>query len=185
MIITESCFKAKLEKSKEGIEQWLFNSMEDYYNSIGKYCFDKVGISSYVKSKYQKDLYTLTNISMPLIRDIVKKTGTLGWEIKKGENISFTKVYLNILSSYKEDDEDNLVTAGEELEASVEEEYVNVIHKALDINHRMLFDPHIRSFLVNQSIEEIAKWNTGDVITIKAGTEKVKVILSKLYYMLL
>jgi len=32
-----------------------------------------------------------------------------------------------------------------------DEEYVNVINKAIDLNHRMLFDPHIRKFLVNQA----------------------------------
>ncbi len=162
MILCESCFKAKLDKSKEGIHQWLFSSMKDYHDCLEKYGYDKVGIAAYTKSKYQKDIYTpityqhlyAFNFNKDDIDKIMQKTGRLGVEIKKSNNIAYVKAFLNMLASDEEseerEDEDSAIE--DDLgEGKEDEEYVNVIQKAIDLNHRMLFDPHIRNFLVNQA----------------------------------
>lgn len=146
MILCESCFKAKLDKSKEGLQQWLFSSMSDYYDSLTKYGYTKIGVAAYTKPKYLKEPYAeLTyqhlyafNLSYMDIVNISRKIGRVGIEIKNGMDMGFTKAYLNMLGS----DEDN---------SDEEEQCVNVINKAIQINHRMLFDPHIRMFLVGQS----------------------------------
>lgn len=162
MILSESCFKAKLDKSKEGIQQWLFASMKDYYDSLDNYGFDKVGIAAYTKVKYQKDIYTpityqhlyAFNFNKDDIGKIVRKTGRLGVELKNSNNIAYVKAFLNMLAtnqdSEEQDDEDDSIEADQD-ENKEDEDYVNVIHKAIDLNHRMLFDPHIRNFLVNQA----------------------------------
>jgi hypothetical protein len=164
MILCESCFKAKLDKSKEGIQQWLFSSMKDYYDCLEKYEYNKVGIAAYTKSKYQKEIYTpityqhlyAFNFDYDDISKIVQKTGKLGAEIKNSKNIAYIKAYLNMLASEndseEQDDDDNLTESEVDQNDNKEDkEYVNVIHKAIDLNHRMLFDPHIRNFLVNQA----------------------------------
>ena len=162
MILCESCFKAKLDKTKEGLQQWLFSSMKEYYECLDKYGYNKVGIAAYTKSKYQKDIYTpityqhlyAFNFEYDDISKIVNKTGKLGAEIKNSNNVSYVKAFLNMLASQddseEQEDEDNLIDE-EQDEDKEDEEYVNVIHKAIDLNHRMLFDPHIRNFLVNQA----------------------------------
>ncbi|KJR44403.1 Phage protein [Desulfosporosinus sp. I2] len=50
----------------------------------------------------------------------------------------------------EQEDEDSAIEE-EHAENKEDEEYVNVIQKAIDLNHRMLFDLHIRNFLVNQA----------------------------------
>ena len=162
MILCESCFKAKLDKSKEGIQQWLFSSMKDYGDCLKKYGYDKVGIAAYTKSKYQKDIYTpmtyqhfyAFNFNRSDINKIVQKTGQLGAELKNTNNIAYVKAFLNMLASDEDnedhEDEDSAIEVDRD-EVKEDEEYVNVIHKAIDCNHRMLFDPHIRKFLVNQA----------------------------------
>jgi len=162
MILCESCFKAKLDKSKEGIQQWLFSSMKDYCDCLKNYGYDKVGIAAYTKSKYQKDIYTpityqhlyAFNFDKDDIDKIMQKTGRLGVELKKSNNIGYVKAFLNMLASdednEEQEDEDSAIEE-EHAENKEDEEYVNVIQKAIDLNHRMLFDPHIRNFLVNQA----------------------------------
>lgn len=146
IILCESCFKAKLDKSKEGLQQWLFSSMNDYYDSLTKYGYTKIGVAAYTKPKYLKEPYAeltyqhlyASNLSYMDIVKISSKIGRVGIEIKNGIDMGFTKAYLNMLASDEENSED-------------EEQYVNIINKAIQINHRMLFDPHIRMFLVGQS----------------------------------
>ncbi|MDD3269070.1 MAG: hypothetical protein PHX14_07090 [Syntrophomonadaceae bacterium] len=135
--------------------------MKDYYECLDKYGYDKVGIAAYTKSKYQKDIYTpityqhlyAFNFDFNDIGKIVQKTGKLGSEIKNSNNISYVKAFLNMLASEdesEEQDDDNLIETNQE-KTKEDQDYVNVIHKAIDLNHRMLFDPHIRNFLVNQA----------------------------------
>ena len=162
MILCESCFKAKLDKSKEGLQQWLLSSMQDYFDCLDTYGYNKVGIAAYTKSKYQKVIYTpityqhlyAFNFEYDDISKIISATGKLGAEIKNSKNVSYVKAFLNMLAPdddfEEQEDEDNII--GEEQDEKIEdEEYVNVIHKSIDLNHRMLFDPHIRNFLVNQA----------------------------------
>lgn len=150
MILTESCFKAKHNKDKMGINQWLFSSCEDYLKSLEKYGHDYIGIANYIKNARYSDIYTpLTyqfinslNLSKHDLVILVRKSWDLYRGILKNPDTASVKAFLNMRLNIDENEE--------EFDKSDEQRLDVDVKKAIDIDERMIFDRRVESFLIRQ-----------------------------------
>ncbi len=172
ILVTESCFKAKIDEDDEGNKRWLFKDMNDYYKRLEKYGYTKFGISNYADDKLDKyapttyqlinaldlneyDLFELAKEELKLIRDV----------IKRGDTAS-VKLFLDMVSSREIDEEDDDYKSK-----------LDYIKEAIELNERMVFDREVQKTLFTlceSSMYEIMKgriripsryqYITGDII---------------------
>lgn len=154
IIMTESCFKAKLEASKESESPWLFSSIDEYMNLLKKYGHKYIGVANYAKSAEQADLYTsltyqfinsldLNNEKLKLLN---KDIAQLYIDILNRGDVASVKAFLNMI--HKDNDGDIFHTD---------------IAKAIDINERMIFDPRVQVFLRRQILRAFKELAIGRV----------------------
>lgn len=176
ILVTESCFKAKIDEDDEGNKHWLFKDMNDYYERLEKYGYTKFGIANYANNKLDKyapttyqlinaldlnelDLTTLAKEELKLIRDV----------IKRGDTAS-VKLFLDMVSSRENEDNDNL-------EDDDYKSKLDYIKETIELNERMVFDKEVQKTLFTlceSSMYEIMKgriripsryqYITGDII---------------------
>ncbi|MED4016978.1 hypothetical protein [Sutcliffiella cohnii] len=158
MILTESCFKAKLE-ALEGKNKWLFSSAKEYMESLVKYGHNYIGIANHVKSVNENDIYTSLNyqfinslnLTIDDIMALSKKQGKMLMDILKRGDTAAVKAFLNM--TIRDNDKDRLDTD---------------IQKVVDIDARMIFDPRVQTFLRNRVLEALKDMLKGR-IQIKAN----------------
>lgn len=142
IIMTESCFKAKLQAGADGKNTWLFNSMDEYISLLKQYGHEYIGIANYAKSADSADIYTpltyqfINSLALDYqsLRKLVEPAGTLYLDILNKGDVAAVKAFLHMIIG-REEYEDNLVSD---------------IHKAIDINERMIFDPRVQAYLRKQ-----------------------------------
>lgn len=143
LVITTSCFKAKLDFTEDEQKKWLFTDINEYMALLKRYGYDKIGIANYVhipKSEYTKVTYqmllalNLKNVDLAMFAEDEGQMINKVLEIYKGDEINWDDVkyvlaFLNILKDEKEkaeyvEDEDNAVDNNEELEQLEEVEEI-------------------------------------------------------------
>lgn len=152
IIMTESCFKAKLESNDSEGSQWLFDSLEEYLLLLEMFGHDNIGITNYAKSAEMLDLYTpityqfinSLNLDKDDLRDLIRPV----WD-----------VYMNVL--YKGDTATvkaflSMIHHDDEEESEYDDHLATDIHRAIEINERMIFDPRVQAFIRRQ-IERVIK----------------------------
>ncbi len=180
MILTESCFKAKLDIDENNKKHFLFDSIEDYTNALKEYGHNYIGITDAIKPSYKTDIYTplnyqfinSLNLSPFDIRDLAKKPYQLYKNIMRNGDVASVKAFLNMIVS-EEDDNENEDDKKKKDRLDVD------VKKAIDLHGAMIFDQRVKQFLLNQvkrKVQELAygvipvkgdyKYVTGDVIAL-------------------
>ncbi|WCK55120.1 hypothetical protein PP175_03795 [Aneurinibacillus sp. Ricciae_BoGa-3] len=142
IIMTESCFKAKLQTQQDGKNTWLFSSLDDYVALLKKYGHEYIGIANYAKSADRADIYTpltyqfINSLALDYkeLRKLVEPAGNLYLDILNKGDAAAVKAFLHMIID-REEYEDNLVSD---------------VHKAIDINERMIFDPRVQAYIRKQ-----------------------------------
>lgn len=182
IILTESCFKAKLEKTK-GLNPWLFESVNEYSDLLDKYGYDYFGIANY-SHPYDKDgfsslTYQFIN-STELGRHDLKRLSyyiiPLMNKVQKGDAPS-TKAFLKIVNKINEMPEEDNDNDFEEIEdesnddndlETIKEEYekdqCKVIIEALELNELLIHDKHIQDYLKQQIKSVYEKMQLGKLL---------------------
>lgn len=146
IILTESCFKAKMEAA-EGKNKWLFSSIEDYINLLKGYGHKYIGVTNYIKSTNDTDIYTTLNyqfinslnLSASDLSSLTKKAGSLYMKVLKHGDTAAVKALLKMVVN--EDDSESRLDID--------------VQKAIDVNARMIFDPRVQAFLRNRVYEAL------------------------------
>lgn len=150
IIMTESCFKAKLEKAEDK-NGWLFENMQEYYSLLAKYQWNYMGITNYSHehsdNKYNTLTYQFINSTELTNFDL----GKLSLEelqmlkkVKQGDTAAVIN-FLNMIINKATLDEN-----GEEIYIKEEEDLkdkAKVIMEAINLNERMVFDKEVQKFL--------------------------------------
>lgn len=160
MIISESMFKAKLDKKdnhKNG--GWLFKNMQDYYDRLKKYEVDNIfaiagqakpihKIKPYTKLTYQHLL--ALNLDFKDILELAKETLEITDKLIDANDISYVKAFFNMIEKDMNDDNDLNEDSSEE---DVKEDKLDLsfVEKALEINHRMIADPYVKRRLLERA----------------------------------
>ncbi|KGR90167.1 hypothetical protein CD30_13020 [Ureibacillus massiliensis 4400831 = CIP 108448 = CCUG 49529] len=172
IIMTESCFKAKLEALGEDVKQkWLFSNMDEYMKLIENYGHRYIGIANYAKSAKLTDLYT------PLTYQFINSLD-IDYEKLTALNTDIAQLYLDILHHGDVASVKAFLNMIKH-EGNEEDVFHTDIAKAIDINERMIFDPRVQVFLRRQilrSFKELAigrvpvkgdyKFVTGDCVAL-------------------
>lgn len=188
IILTESCFKTKMEAT-EGKSKQLFSSMEEYVSLLEEYGHEYIGIANHVKSHDETDIYTdlnyqfinSLNLSLKDLETLSKKPGKFYMSILNRGDTAAVKAFLNMMVK---DDETYEMSR---LDTDVQ--------KAIELDARMIFDPRVQKYLrrqVQKAIEKLAigripvkgnyKFTTGDIIAFlefAAGFDEVEGFLNK------
>lgn len=147
ILVTESCFKAKLDIDDQGKKQWLFKDMNEYYSLLEKYKFRYFGIANYAKDKlppYAPTTYQLINALDLTEQDLInlgKETNEVIKGVLRYGDAANVKLFLQMIETKPIDDNNS--------EAEVEEDKLKIdyIRKAIEINERMIFEKEIQKFL--------------------------------------
>lgn len=152
IILTESCFKAKLEKTK-GLNPWLFESIKEYTNLLEKYNYNYFGIANYGhvydENEFSSLTYQFIN-STELGKYDLKRLGyyiiPLINKVQKGDIVA-VKTFLKIISKNNEIEDENDI---EETKDDYEKDQSKVIMAALELNELLVHDKHIQDYLKQQ-----------------------------------
>ncbi|MDF2605919.1 MAG: hypothetical protein K0S34_109 [Bacillales bacterium] len=185
IILTESCFKAKLEAT-QGKNKWLFSSSDEYITLLQKYGHNYIGITNYIKSHEETDIYTdlnyqfinSLNLTVEDLVELAKKPIKLYLDILRYGDTASVKAFLNMIIK----------------EGTDEVRLDTDVALAIDLDSRMIFDPRIQKFIrkqIQQAIQRLLigripikgdyKYITGDCIAFlqHAGGLDVNGLLGK------
>jgi hypothetical protein len=160
IIMTESCFKAKLEKT-EGKNPWLFKSINEYNKLLDKYCYDYIGITNY-SHPYNPNEYTTmtyqfinsTELGYVDLHKLIKNVSAIMEKARKGD-IASIKLVLDMIAKpendeYEETQGDNL----SQIISGYESDQAKVIRDAIELNEQLIYDKHIQNY-ISQRIKNI------------------------------
>jgi hypothetical protein len=155
MILTESCFKAKME-AQEGKNKWLFNSTKEYTDLLEEYGHKYVGVTNYIKSVDKTDIFTTLNyqfinsldLSFDDLKNLSLPYGNTLMKILKHNDTASVKALINMVIKENQDDESRLDTD---------------VQKAIDLDARMIFDPRVQKFIRNRVKEELKSMLKGRI----------------------
>lgn len=167
MILTESCFKAKLEKT-ESMNPWLFENMQEYYDLLEKYGYDYFGIANYSHPSYENEFTPMTyqfinstNLSYKDLKVLEKEIKDILKGVKRYDVVA-VKLFLNILSNTKNpEDEEN---DEEEINEDDLKDETRAIAKAIELNERMIFDSHVQRFLYKKVKQVLKQMQIGRIL---------------------
>lgn len=146
IIITESCFKAKLEKA-EGKNPWLFSSMEEYYNLLKKYNYTYFDIANHSEphfdNEYNQITYQIinsTSLNLDDLKALSAEEINMLDKVKNGD-IAATKIFLNIIAHKTNDGE------FDEEEETDYSDLAKVYEKVISLDENFVYDKQIQKFV--------------------------------------
>ena len=156
ILMTESCFKAKLEKA-EGKNPWLFENMEEYYSLLEKYNYTYFGITNYSHEHEDNEINTLsyqvinsTDLNYKDLMALSREEAKMLKKVRHGDT-AYVKAFLNIIANKSNKSEFSDEEEYEDDDAiENDEDYkdkAKVFSKAIQLNERYVFDKEVQKFL--------------------------------------